>query len=106
MRDRRHVRDRDHLQSVRLKRADGIFQACNDRDAWPFADVADAAAAMHPDLVVHGHAHAGQFEGFIGAVPVYNVAVPVTGRDFWIFELPGPAEEPKVEQKVVEKRAV
>jgi hypothetical protein len=37
----------------RLKRADGIFQACNDRDAWPFADVADAAAAMHPDLVVH-----------------------------------------------------
>ena len=63
-------------------------------------------AEHHPDLVVHGHAHAGQFEGFIGAVPVYNVAVPVTGRDFWIFELPGPAEEPKVEQKVVEKRAV
>ena len=37
----------------RLKRADSIFQACNDRDAWPFADVTAAAAAMHPDLVVH-----------------------------------------------------
>jgi calcineurin-like phosphoesterase family protein len=37
----------------RLKRADGKFQACNDRDAWPFEDVAAAAAASHPDLVVH-----------------------------------------------------
>jgi hypothetical protein len=37
----------------RLKRADGTFQACNDRDAWPFETVATAAAAMHPDLVVH-----------------------------------------------------
>ncbi|HZI84139.1 MAG TPA: metallophosphoesterase [Casimicrobiaceae bacterium] len=37
----------------RLKRSAGIFQACNDRDAWPFADIADAAAAMHPDLVIH-----------------------------------------------------
>ena len=63
-------------------------------------------AEHHPDLVVHGHAHAGQFEGFVGAVPVYNVAVPVTRRDFWIFELPGPAEEPKVEQRAVEKPAV
>ncbi|HTS20505.1 MAG TPA: metallophosphoesterase [Casimicrobiaceae bacterium] len=37
----------------RLKGADGRFQDCNDRAAWPFADVADAAAALHPDLVVH-----------------------------------------------------
>jgi len=37
----------------RLKGSEGIFQACNDPDAWPFADVAAAAAAMHPDLVVH-----------------------------------------------------
>jgi Icc-related predicted phosphoesterase len=46
-----------------------------------------------PDLVLHGHAHAGVFEGFLGPLPVYNVAVFVTGRDFWIFELgaPGPA---------------
>ena len=39
------------------------------------------------DLVVHGHAHAGAFEGRIGEIPVYNVAVHVTGRNFWIFEL-------------------
>jgi Icc-related predicted phosphoesterase len=40
-----------------------------------------------PDLVVHGHAHHGSFEGDVDGVPVYNVAVHVTGRDFWIFEL-------------------
>jgi len=39
------------------------------------------------DLVLHGHAHAGSFEGRIGAIPVYNVAVHVMGRDFWIFDL-------------------
>jgi Icc-related predicted phosphoesterase len=42
-----------------------------------------------PDLVVHGHAHTGTFEGEIAGVPVYNVSVPVIGRDFWIFELTG-----------------
>jgi Icc-related predicted phosphoesterase len=41
------------------------------------------------DLVLHGHAHAGSFEGCIGDIPVYNVAVHVTGRDFWVFELEG-----------------
>ena len=40
-----------------------------------------------PDLVLHGHAHAGAFEGRIGESPVYNVSVPVMGRDFWVFEL-------------------
>ncbi len=43
-----------------------------------------------PDLVLHGHAHAGTFEGHIGESPVYNVSVPVMGRDFWIFELSQP----------------
>jgi hypothetical protein len=38
-------------------------------------------------MVLDGHAHAGTFEGAIGNVPVYNVAIPVTGRDFWRFEL-------------------
>jgi Icc-related predicted phosphoesterase len=42
-----------------------------------------------PDLVLHGHGHAGTFAGSIGDVPVYNVAVPVMKRDFWIFELDG-----------------
>ena len=48
------------------------------------------AAPIHehaPDLVVHGHAHAGRLEGSIGAVPVYNVSVPVIKRDFWTIEL-------------------
>jgi Icc-related predicted phosphoesterase len=40
-----------------------------------------------PQLVVHGHAHHGSFHGDVEGVPVYNVAVHVTGRDFWIFEL-------------------
>jgi Icc-related predicted phosphoesterase len=42
-----------------------------------------------PDLVLHGHAHAGRFEGSIGAVPVFNVSVPVMGRDFWVVEMSG-----------------
>jgi Icc-related predicted phosphoesterase len=48
-----------------------------------------------PDLVVHGHAHDGAPEGRIGAVPVYNVSLPVTGRDFWTIELDaGRAHDP------------
>jgi uncharacterized protein len=40
-----------------------------------------------PDLVVHGHAHGGSFQGDVDGVPVYNVAVHVMGREFWVFEL-------------------
>ncbi len=57
---------------------------------WTFlgTDRLAAPIAEHePDLVLHGHAHAGTFEGKIAAVPVYNVSVPVIGRDFWLFEL-------------------
>ncbi|HYY34243.1 MAG TPA: metallophosphoesterase [Gaiellaceae bacterium] len=60
------------------------------RVIWPFLGsdrLARPIAEHHPDLVLHGHGHAGQFEGFIGAVPVFNVSVPVMGRDFWVFEL-------------------
>ena len=53
-----------------------------DRLATPIAEYG-------ADLVVHGHAHAGSFQGCIGTIPVYNVAVHVTGRDFWIFDLEG-----------------
>jgi uncharacterized protein len=52
----------------------------SDRLARPIAE-------HRPDLVLHGHGHAGTFEGFIGAIPVCNVSVPVIGRDFWVFEL-------------------
>ncbi len=47
------------------------------------------------DLVLHGHAHAGSFEGRIGNVPVYNVAVQVIGRDFWFFDLDGRRKLPE-----------
>jgi Icc-related predicted phosphoesterase len=40
-----------------------------------------------PDLVVHGHAHAGSPDGTIGETPVHNVSQPVLGADFRIFEL-------------------
>jgi uncharacterized protein len=51
--------------------------------------LATPIAAHRADVVFHGHAHAGTFEGRIGAVPVYNVAVHVTGRDFYVFDLEG-----------------
>jgi len=57
---------------------------------WAFlgSDRLAAPIAEHrPDIVLHGHGHLGRFEGFIGAVPVYNVAQPVIGRDYWVFEL-------------------
>jgi uncharacterized protein len=60
------------------------------RTIWAFLGTDRMAAPIaehHPDLVLHGHGHAGTFEGFIGPVPVYNVAVPVMGRDFFVFEL-------------------
>ena len=47
-----------------------------------------APIAQHePDLVLHGHAHAGTFEGRIERVPVYNVSVPVLKQAFWVFEV-------------------
>jgi Icc-related predicted phosphoesterase len=51
------------------------------------ARLATPIAEYQPDLVLHGHAHAGSFEGAIGETPVYNVAVHVTGRDFYVFDL-------------------
>jgi uncharacterized protein len=72
---------------------------------WAFLGsdrLADPIRQHKPHLVVHGHGHAGTFEGFVGAVPVFNVAVPVMGRDFFVFELDADgalvraeAEEPK-----------
>jgi Icc-related predicted phosphoesterase len=62
---------------------------------WAFlgTDRMAAPVAEHaPDLVLHGHAHAGTFQGSIGETPVYNVSVPVIERDFWVFELSGISE--------------
>jgi Icc-related predicted phosphoesterase len=60
---------------------------------WTYLGTDRLAAPIRehaPDLVLHGHAHAGTFEGRIGDSPVYNVSVPVMGRDFWVFELSSP----------------
>ena len=75
------------------------------RGIWPFlgSDRLAAPIAQHgPDLVLHGHAHAGTFEGYIGRVPVYNVAVHVMKKDFWYFELGAEqrAHEAPVESRV------
>lgn len=55
-----------------------------------------------PDMVLHGHAHAGSFEGNIDGVPVYNVAVHVMGRAFWVFELDAEQRAPKPPLRVDE----
>jgi uncharacterized protein len=64
------------------------------RGIWAFLGsdrLAVPVAEHRPDVVLHGHTHAGTFEGSIGDVPVFNVAVPVIGRDFFVFELDGKA---------------
>ena len=61
---------------------------------WTFLGtdrLGDPIRQHEPNLVVHGHAHAGTFEGRVGPVPVYNVSVPVLGRDYHLFDLPVPA---------------
>jgi len=63
-------------------------------EIWTFLGTDRLAAPItehQPDLVLHGHAHAGRLEGRIGEVPVYNVSVPVIERDFWVFEMTVPA---------------
>jgi len=67
------------------------------REIWVFlgSDRLAAPILEHgPDLVLHGHAHAGTFAGKVGEVPVYNVSVPVLGEDWWVFEMSGDARVP------------
>jgi Icc-related predicted phosphoesterase len=67
------------------------------RDIWAFLGTDRLAAPIlehAPDLVLHGHAHAGTFAGAVGDVPVYNVSVPVMGEDWWVFELTGADRAP------------
>jgi Icc-related predicted phosphoesterase len=64
------------------------------RGIWPFLGTDRLAGPIlehRPHVVLHGHAHAGVFQGAIGDVPVYNVALPVLGADFFVFELDGSA---------------
>jgi len=67
------------------------------RDIWAFLGTDRLAVPITehaPDLVLHGHAHAGTFSGRIGEVPVYNVSVPVMGEDWWVFEMSGSTRLP------------
>lgn len=75
---------------------------------WAFLGterLAAPIAAHGADLVLHGHSHGGAFEGCIGPVPVYNVAVHVIGRDFWIFDLEPKTPEPEQRPVAVEVKA-
>jgi Icc-related predicted phosphoesterase len=59
-------------------------------EIWTFLGSERLAAPIlehRPDLVLHGHAHAGSLQAELDGVPIYNVSVPVMGQDFWIFEL-------------------
>ena len=63
-------------------------------EIWTFLGSDRLAAPLvehRPDLVLHGHAHAGRLQAELDGVPVYNVSVPVMGQDFWVFELAGAA---------------
>jgi Icc-related predicted phosphoesterase len=67
------------------------------RDIWAFLGTDRLALPIlehNPDLVLHGHAHAGTFAGRVGDVPVYNVSIPVMGEDFWVFEMTGARRTP------------
>jgi Icc-related predicted phosphoesterase len=57
---------------------------------WAFLGCDRLAAPIlehEPDLVVHGHAHAGSSRGAIGAVPVHNVSMALLPRGYEVFEL-------------------
>ncbi len=67
------------------------------RDIWAFLGTDRLAGPIiehAPDMVLHGHAHAGTFQGQVGGVPVYNVSVGVLGEDFWVFSLSGSERMP------------
>jgi Icc-related predicted phosphoesterase len=64
------------------------------REIYPFLGshlLADVIDSCRPALALHGHAHAGSPDGRTpGGVPVHNVARPVLGRPYRVFELPVP----------------
>jgi len=59
-------------------------------EIWPFLGsylLAEAVDRAGADLVLHGHAHLGSERGeTAGGVPVRNVAWPVTGRPYTVFQ--------------------
>lgn len=64
-------------------------------EIWTFLGSDRLAAPIlehRPDLVLHGHAHAGKLQAELDGVPIFNVSVPVMRQDFWMFELSGAAQ--------------
>src|SRR5438477_1993449 len=76
----------------RMKLSDRIFQACNDARQWPFAQIAAAAAAAAPDLVIH----VGDYHYRENECPAGNVQCAASpwgyGWDAWEADLFAPAE--------------
>lgn len=62
-----------------------------NRELYPFLGahlLAEAIDASTPSLAVHGHAHGGTENGATaGGVPVRNVARPVLGRPYAVYEV-------------------
>ena len=79
------------LRVVLLHYAPTATTLGHEREAiWAFLGsdrLAEPITRHAPDLVLHGHAHAGAFRGSIGAVDVWNVAMPILDWDFAVFEL-------------------
>ena len=77
----------------RIKSADKVFQACDDPVQWPFAAVADAAAAAAPDLVIH----VGDYHYRENACPPGNARCAGSpwgyGWDAWEADFFAPAEK-------------
>jgi Icc-related predicted phosphoesterase len=86
------IADCDHRIALLHYAPTATTLAGEPRGIWPFLGtdrLAEPILEHRPHVVLHGHAHAGAFQGAIGDVPVYNVALPVLGADFFVFELDG-----------------
>ena len=79
------------LRVVLLHYSPTATTLAGEREAiWAFLGtdrLAEPILRHEPDLVLHGHAHGGTIRGCIGAIEVWNVAVPLTDWDFTVFEL-------------------
>jgi hypothetical protein len=75
-----------------IKSSDRVFQGCNDAALWPFATVAQAAAASAPDLVIH----VGDYHYRETACPAGNAGCEGSpwgyGWDAWEADLFAPAK--------------